>query len=492
MLLRRIWVTVGVPALLMLLGAIIAFAVVVAVYASSRPPLQVWHKTLLDAEFRVHAGTADWSEYLAREDALFRQLDQEIIQRVPEIQRTDFNRFTAGSKSDPARWPTNWNRSFEWKRPDARFGVLLLHGYSDSPYSLRSLGEILRADGGHVLALRIPGHGTAPSALRTITAEDMNAAVALAMAHLHKEHPDKPIIIVGYSNGAALALYHTFSAIIDGTTTKPAGLVLISPEIGISPVAALATWQAWFGEILHVHELAWDSIEMEFDPFKYNSFAVNAGAQAYRMTELLQEQIGRLAETGRLRDVPPILAFQSEADATVTASAVKQELFDRLDSREAELVLFDVNRVFEKEGLVEEPSGFDTALSGPQHKYTVSVVTNVDNRSLAAVVHQRQAMSDAITTQDIGASWPSDVYSLTHIALPFPPEDPLYGDGASSSVSGLNLGRAILRGEKGRLQIPDSAMTRQHWNPFYRYMESRIVAFVRGATDILTQSEPQP
>lgn len=481
-MLRRIWVGIGVPALLMLMGACISFIAAAAIYVSYRPALQIWHDTLLDGEFTAQSEVTDFDGYLKLEDALFRELDQKIVQRLPKSEWTQFNRFSAGSKSDPAQWPTNWNRSFEWQKPDARFGVLLLHGYSDSPYSLRSLGEALFAAGGQVLGLRIPGHGTAPSGLRLTTAEDMNAAVSLAVAHLHQELPNKPIIIVGYSNGAALALHHTFAAINDGSPEKPAALVLISPEVGISPIAALATWQAWLGEIFGISELAWDSIEVEFDPFKYNSFAVNAGAQAYRMTELVQEQIGRLSASGRLSEVPPILAFQSEADATVTAAAVKRELFDRLDSANAELVLFDVNRVFEKEGLVDQPTGFDTALSGPRHKYAVSIVTNRDSDDLAAVVRQRPEMSDTVTTQDLGLSWPRDVYSLAHIALPFPPEDPLYGDGTVKGLSGLNLGRAILRGEKGRLQIPDSAMTRQHWNPFYQYMEKRILDFVAEVT----------
>jgi alpha-beta hydrolase superfamily lysophospholipase len=475
---RLMLVRLGVAALLMLLGACISLGAAVAVYLSYRPSLHIWQETLLDDEFTVRSKIADWNGYLALEDALFSQLDEKIIRRVPVTEQSEFNRFSAGSKSDPARWPTNWNRSFEWPQADARFGVLLLHGYTDSPYSLRSIGEALQAKGGQVLALRIPGHGTAPSALRVTTAEDMNAAVSLAMAHLHEELPNKPIIIVGYSNGAALALYHTFAAINEGSPARPAALVLISPEVGIAPVAALATWQAWLGEILGINQLAWDSIEIEFDPFKYNSFAVNAGAQAYRMTQLVQEQIGRTAASGRLRDVPPILAFESEADATVTAPAVKRDLFDRLDSAGAALVLFDVNRVFEREGLIHQPTGFDTVLAGPPHRYDVSVVTNRSNQDLATVVRQRLPMSDEVTTRDTGVSWPRDVYSLSHIALPFPAEDPLYGDGTISNLNSLNLGRSILRGERGRLAIPDSAMTRQHWNPFYRYMESRILEFV--------------
>lgn len=478
-LLRHMWTRIGVPVLLMLLGALISFAAAAAIYISYRPALELWHTELLKGEFRAGDGTADWNGYLAREDALFKELDQDIVQRIPLPQRTQFNRFNAGSKSDPARWPSNWNRSFEWPLPDARFGVLLLHGYSDSPYSLRSIGEAMAAEGGHVLGMRVPGHGTAPSALRTITAEDMNAAVSLAMAHLQEELPGKPILIVGYSNGAALALHHTFAAIEGNSAVKPAGLVLISPEIGISPIAALAVWQARVGELLGITQLAWDTVEAEFDPFKYNSFAVNAGAQAYRMTQLVQQQIDRLAASGRLGEVPPILAFQSEADATVTASAVKAALFDRLQSPDAELVLFDVNRVFEREGLVAAPAGFDTALEGPRHPYEVSIVTNRSSDDLATVVRQRAPQQDAVTTTETGIAWPRDVYSLAHIALPFPPDDPLYGDGSTASVTGLNLGRAILRGENGRLQIPASAMTRQHWNPFYPYMESRIVDFVQ-------------
>lgn len=477
-MLRRLLLKLGVPVLLMLLGALVTFVAVAAIYIAYRPPLSIWHETVLEGEFTAGGGVTDWKGYLALEDALFRRLDSEIIARVPAEQRTMFNRFSAGSRSDPARWPSNWNRSFEWPKPDARFGVLLLHGYSDSPYSLRAIGEALHGRGGHVLALRVPGHGTAPSALRMVTAEDMNAAVDLAMAHLHAVLPGKPVVIVGYSNGAALALHHSFAAISRASPERPAALVLISPEIGLSPIAALASWQAWVGEMLGIAELAWDTVEIEFDPFKYNSFAVNAGAQAYRMTGLVQQQIGLLAQSGRLGEVPPILAFQSEADATVSAAAVKRELFDRLGPGDAELVLFDVNRLFEQEGLVAAPAGFATALTGPPQDFTLSVVTNRSNDDAAAVVRQRPAGRDAVTTQETGLSWPRDVYSLAHIALPFPPDDPLYGDGSRTSLDSLNLGRAILRGEKGRLQIPDSAMTRQHWNPFYPLMERRILDFV--------------
>src|SRR5690606_2875205 len=120
------------------------------------------------------------------------------------------------------------------------FGVLLLHGYSDSPYSLRGLGALMREAGGYVVGLRIPGHGTAPAALKYTTAEDMTAAVRLAMRHMKQAMGARPVFIVGYSNGAALALHYDLEAIEDASLPVPAGLVLLSPEIGISRAAAYA------------------------------------------------------------------------------------------------------------------------------------------------------------------------------------------------------------------------------------------------------------
>ena len=123
---------------------------------------------------------------------------------------------------------------------DAAFGVLLLHGYSDSPYSLRGFGQMMRDAGAHVLGLRIPGHGTAPSALKYTTAEDMTAAVRLAMSYLKSAMGERPIFIIGYSNGAALALNYDLEAVEDATLPVPAGVVVMSPEIGLSRAAAYA------------------------------------------------------------------------------------------------------------------------------------------------------------------------------------------------------------------------------------------------------------
>ena len=57
--------------------------------------------------------------------------------------------------------------------------------------------------------------------------------------------------------------------------------------------------------------------------------------------------------------------------------------------------------------------------------------------------------------------------------------DPLYGKLMPDDSTMIHLGNMDLRGERGVLQIPADDMLRLRWNPFYPYMERRILEFVR-------------
>ena len=56
---------------------------------------------------------------------------------------------------------------------------------------------------------------------------------------------------------------------------------------------------------------AWLAVLPEFNPFKYNSFPVNAARQAHGLTVAIRRQMARYAREGRLAPLPPILTFQS-------------------------------------------------------------------------------------------------------------------------------------------------------------------------------------
>ncbi|MGB5326793.1 MAG: hypothetical protein WBO58_01090, partial [Gammaproteobacteria bacterium] len=75
------------------------------------------------------------------------------------------------------------------------------------------------------------------------------------------------------------------------------------------------------------------------------------------------------------------------------------------------------------------------------------------------------------------------VYSLAHVALPFRPDDPVYGGDAAGPSPGIKLGNLALRGEKKVLQVPASDMLRLRHNPFYVYLEERMLTFIGLETD---------
>ena len=462
-------------------GAAVVLVTVFVMYLNGRADLSVWHLVDLDEEFTAGSKVETFADYLTLEERLFKQLDELVYAKVKPNEGGEINRYNRLSLSYPDRWSPNWNRSFELPADRPRAAVLLLHGMSDSPYSLRNLGERLHAAGAYVLGLRVPGHGTAPSGLVELRWQDMAAAVRLAMHHLAEQSGDRPLYIVGYSTGAAMAVQYALATLEDETLPRVDRLVVLSPAIGVTSVAALAVWQARLGHLLGLEKLAWNAILPEYDPFKYGSFAVNAGDVVYRLTNEIQTQLDTLGQSGKLKDFPPILAFSSIVDATVSTPALVRGLFERLPAGGHELVLFDINRMKEMEPLMKwTPMEIIQALqANPDTTFTLSVVTNENAQSQKVMVRTQRPGENLPTNSGIGSlSWPEDLYSLAHVALPFPPDDTLYGGHPKGKDMGLHLGDIALRGERGVLNIPASEMLRLRWNPFYPYVEARVLGFL--------------
>jgi alpha-beta hydrolase superfamily lysophospholipase len=450
-------------------------------YLEGRPDLQPWHTADLDLEFRAGTAVASFEEYLAREDRLFAQLEARVYDRTGPADGDLGNRYRRGSAADPGRWPRNWNRSFEFAAPGRP--VLLLHGLSDSPYSMLALGKRLHAAGAHVVGLRSPGHGTAPSGLLSVRWQDMAAAVRLAVEYLAARHPGQPVNLIGYSNGGALAVQYALTTLDEPVLPRVGRLVLLSPEIGVTRAAALAVWQARLGLLLGLDKLAWNDILPEYDPFKYGSFAVNAGDLSYRITGAIQRHLSELAERDRLGAMPPILAFSSAVDATVLPLALVENLFERLPPGGHELVLYDINHRDGIQPLLNwSPDPMVAALQRRAgQSYALSVVTNAEPGGAAVIERRWVPGADAVAESALGLEWPADVYALSHIALPFAPDDPLYGGRPEVPSPGIRLGDLAWRGERGVLQVSPAAMLRQRWNPFWAYQERRILEFLELA-----------
>jgi hypothetical protein len=79
-----------------------------------------------------------------------------------------------------------------------------------------------------------------------------------------------------------------------------------------------------------------------------------------------------------------------------------------------------------------------------------------------------EAGATAERTQALGLQYPKGVYSLSHVALPFPLSDSLYGLTPDQTEDfGVHLGSLAPRGERGTLIVSLDALLRLSSNPFF-------------------------
>lgn len=477
----------------------IALAAVLALRAfeSQRgPQLQLWH-TYVPRDLDAAAiGAIDWNGYLAAENKLFDDVRTNVTQQLDDEARNPGNRFFEGSRIYPGRFKTDWNRSYVMEPEGAPIGaVVMLHGLTDSPYSLRHLSRLYRDRGYIVVAPRLPGHGTVPSGLTNVHWEDWSAATRLAALEARRRTgPGKPLHMIGFSNGGALAMKYALDTLGDQSLPRLTRVVLISPMIGVTSLARFAGIFGWPAVFPPFAKASWLGIVPEFNPFKYNSFPVNGARQSSLAARALQREIAQYAGEGKLAALPPVLTFQSVVDFTVSTQAIVDALYVHLPANGSELVLFDLNRYAKFGPLLR--AGNETVMArllvAPPRRYRTTIVTNASPDTREVVAQVTEAGATTVQTRPLGLEYPQDVFSLSHLALPFPLTDSLYGLQPDSSDEdfGVQLGAMSTRGERGILIVSLDSLFRMSSNPFYPYLRERIDEGISGAVKAPARTPP--
>ncbi|MET1007232.1 MAG: alpha/beta fold hydrolase [Propionibacteriaceae bacterium] len=116
---------------------------------------------------------------------------------------------------------------------DGRVGVLLIHGFTGSPVSMRAWAEHLEADGFRVAVPRLPGHGTAWQDLVLTEWPDWYAVVDEEFRRL-RDSCDQ-VFLCGLSMGGTLALL-----LAERRGAEIAGVVLVNAIVTTNDKRALA------------------------------------------------------------------------------------------------------------------------------------------------------------------------------------------------------------------------------------------------------------
>lgn len=195
--------------------------------------------------------------------------------------------------------------------------ILLVHGFTATPWELRSLGERLVGDGFAVLGVRLPGHGTTPADLSQRHWQEWLATVEEGYALLAAR--GGRVYGVGVSTGALLLLA--------AAARQPlAGVVLLAPFLRLShrfswAAAMLARWKPF-----QLREIG-----PELEPYYYRQQPLRGVAQLRRLVRAVRPLLPQL--------VLPALVMVGGGDQTIRPESA-MELYRLLGSREKEFHQF--------------------------------------------------------------------------------------------------------------------------------------------------------
>ncbi|BDM23717.1 MULTISPECIES: hypothetical protein [Pseudomonas] len=153
MTIRRLLAAVVLLVLTLLITALFAFRIT----AIADFQLEPWHTYVPDEMPVSDIDRASWGDYLAAEQRVFNALNREMREHPPSAGQSAYNRFATSSRVFPGNLSHDWNRSYVAEpRQAAKGAVVLLHGLTDSPCSLRHFARHFQDLGYVVVAPRLP------------------------------------------------------------------------------------------------------------------------------------------------------------------------------------------------------------------------------------------------------------------------------------------------------------------------------------------------
>jgi carboxylesterase len=186
-------------------------------------------------------------------------------------------------------------------------GVLLCHGFTGSPQSLRPWAEYLAEAGLSVSLPRLPGHGTTWQEMARTRWEDWYAEVDRAFDEL-RGHADQ-LYVMGLSMGGCLALR---LAELRGAAIS--GLVLVNPSVtadtrlfALTPVLKLL--------VPSVKGIASDIKKDGASELGYTRIPVKAAATLPGLWRITQAQVSKVTQ--------PVLVYRSTDDHVVGPASLK-------------------------------------------------------------------------------------------------------------------------------------------------------------------------
>lgn len=371
-------------------------------------------------DYPISDSNLPFSDYIAKTKAI-------IIDRRTDLEQNPAAECIIAANSPYELYPANPIRSGN----KLKYGILLIHGLLDSPFSLRDIGDHFQQAGMLVRSILLPGHGTTPGDLLNVSYHDWLQAVRYGANSLR--HDVESIYLVGYSTGAALSVYQALQ------DDHIAGILLLSPAISIkAPVDAMVWWH-YILRHFQRNDRDWLHQEKEIDYTKYLSLPFNPVNQVSKLTAVIKE----MRQHHTLKT--PMFMVLSREDETISS---------------------------------------DRAM----HFFTRS--TNAESRLLFYSSIDRTYSDSRITTRS--SCYPDlNINYFSHISIPFKPTNPHYGQHGDYSRSARIDVKDCIYGAYNYIELKIcqffyriGLMQKQRreltYNPDFDYMVKKMTSFILG------------
>lgn len=182
-----------------------------------------------------------------------------------------------------------------------RAGVVLCHGFTGTPASLRPWAEALAGEGYSVEVPRLPGHGTRWQELEATRWEDWYAGLERAFLGMRQRCDE--VYVAGLSMGGGLAL--RLAEVYPGDV---AGLLLVNPAVlTVRPAAKLAPLLRYI--LRSVGSIGSDIKRAGVQETAYPRTPTRAAASLFAFFRVVRPALGAVTA--------PILLFHSRVDHVV-------------------------------------------------------------------------------------------------------------------------------------------------------------------------------
>ncbi len=198
-------------------------------------------------------------------------------------------------------------------------GVLLVHGFTGSPASMRPIGEWLAAQGLAIEVVRLPGHGTSEADLATRRWGEWTDEAARGLEALRSRC--RTVMAFGQSMGASVVLHlaATRGERVDGVAL--ANPYVFDARHRVIPVARLL--------VRSTKGIANDVARPGQDELAYDRMPTPAIVQMAAMLRVVRAELGRVRQ--------PLVIFASGTDHVVSKSNPRKVL-GAVGSRDTELI----------------------------------------------------------------------------------------------------------------------------------------------------------